>query len=248
MLVAALEGAISGYRSLYPHYVFGRHEVWPSANDARLAAVSSHNIRHFPPTVGGRRVTSAFHVVPRPARRRSRGCVTCSRNARRSAFRRGSPIRHTRSTKWLLDGSFGEPFENAQTNHIALHAWCDASHGRLIPDRYDSWSGADRAAYGRERLEFAKSLLEDFIMVGTVERLPESLGLLRTRSARFGINLLPVDRLTRANASDLPPGDDASWIDTDPLGARLLESVAIDGELHAYAQRRLEEPILPERS
>jgi hypothetical protein len=244
---AALEGAISGYRSLYPDYVFGRHEVWPSADDPRLAAASTHNIRYFTPTVAGRRVH--YFTLLRDPRAQALSAVRYVQQER-DAFGVPRAVRNTSYdiAKWLLEGSFGEPFENAQTNHIALHAWCDASGRRLLPDRYISWSAADRAAYERERLEFAKSLLADFIVVGTVERLPESLGMLRARSARYGINLLPVERLTRANASDVPPDDDAAWIDNDPLGARLLESLTVDDQLHAHARRGLEAVLGPPSS
>ena len=142
--------------------------------------------------------------------------------------------------RWLLDGPSGKPFENTQTNHIALYTWCAATDGRCDPERYGSWYPADRAAYERERLDLAKSVLGSFLAVGTVERLPETLDMVRRRSAKFGLHLLPVERLAHVIVTSVPFADDISWIDNEPLGRRLLESVAVDRELHAYAQGLLD--------
>lgn len=109
-----------------------------------------------------------------------------------------------------------------------------------MPELYGSWAKGDRAAYERDRLPLAKSLLRKFITVGTAERLAESLHLMRTRSAGYGLNLLPASRVTVTNVTGIFAGDDISWIDRDPLGARLLESLAADYELYTYGQALLE--------
>jgi len=239
---AAVEGAITGYRSLYPDFVFPANARWPSSDDPRLAAVSTHNIRRFNPTVAGRSVH--YFTILRDPRAQVLSALRYVQQERQ-AF--GVPPNVENSSReiaaWLLRERYGEPFENAQTNHIALYTWCDATRGRCIPELYGSWSWDDQSAYVRERLDLAKSLLESFIAVGTVERLHFTLEVLRRRAAVFGLNLLPVDRLTIANVTAVPEEDDISWIDTDPLGARLLESISVDDELHAYAEQLLDEAL-----
>ncbi len=240
---AAVEGAITGFRALYPErHIYLPNEAWPSSNDARLVAVSSHNIRRYPPRLGARRLHYA--TILRDPRAQAISVLRYTQQERK-AF--GVPASVGTASidvaRWLLERTDGEPFENAQTNHIALHEWCDAAHGRVNPERYGSWPKRDRATYERERLPLAKSLLQRFIMVGTAERPAESLHVLRARSAGIGLNLLPVDRVTVTNVTEIPEGDDISWIDRDPLGARLLESLAVDYELYAYGQTLLERAL-----
>jgi hypothetical protein len=239
---AAIAGAITGYRSLYPDYVFEPLEVWPSADDPRLAAVSTHNIRRFAPTIAGRPLH--YFTLLREPRAQALSVLRYVQQERK-AF--GVPADVGAGSKdiarWLLDGVNGEPFENAQTNHIALYTWCDATRGRCVPELYAGWSAADKAAYRRERLDLAKSLLRSFLAVGIVERLPESLAVVRRSSMEVGINLLPAERITVANVTQIPPGDDVTWIDEDPLGQRLLESLEVDRELHAFAERLLDEAV-----
>jgi hypothetical protein len=141
---------------------------------------------------------------------------------------------------WLLDRPIGAFFrENVQTNHLALYPWCDATAGRCDPGRYGLWSAADQAAYERERLEIAKDVLRSFITVGTVERLPQTLEVLRRRSAAHGLNLLAVDQVPRENVTRTPI-DDLSWVDRAPLGGRLFESFAVDEELYAFGEALLD--------
>jgi len=241
---AAVERAITGFRALYPgEHVYLPSESWPSSSDARLVAVSTHNIRRFPPQLGVRRLH--YFTILRDPRAQA---ISALRYTQQERVAFGVPASVGNASieiaRWLLEHTGGEPFENAQTNHIALYEWCDGTRGRVHPERYGAWPKGERAAYERERLALAKTLLQTFITVGTAERLAESLHVLRTRSAGFGVNLLPVDRVTIANVTEIPEDDDISWIDHDPLGARLLESVAVDYELYAFGRALLEKALV----
>ncbi len=163
---------ITGFRALYPgEHVYLPSESWPSSSDARLVAVSTHNIRRFPPKLGVRRL-HYFTILRDPIE----WWISALRffgKLERAAF--GVPASVGKASievaRWLLEQNGGEPFENAQTNHIALYEWCDGTRGRVLPECYGSWPKGERAAYERERLALAKTLLQTFITVGTVERL-----------------------------------------------------------------------------
>jgi hypothetical protein len=137
---------------------------------------------------------------------------------------------------WLLDRRLNEPFrENTQTNHLALATWCDATGGRCAVTDYGTWSNADQHAYQSERLDIAKSVLRSFLCVGVVDRLHDSLELLRQRSAAVGIDLLPASDVGHVNTTE--QSGDLSWIGPNStLGSRLRESIAIDLELYAFAR------------
>jgi hypothetical protein len=180
---AAVEGAITGFRALYPErHIYLPNEAWPSANAARLVAVSSHNIRRYPPKLGAQRLHYA--TILRDPRAQAISALRYTQQER-AAF--GIPASVGTASldvaRWMLERTDGQPFENAQTNHIALHEWCGATRGRGVPELYGSWAKGDRAAYKRERLPLAKSLLRKFITVGTAERLAERCTLC-ARAAR----------------------------------------------------------------
>jgi hypothetical protein len=240
---AALAGVISGFRALYPDYVYAESDLWSSGfDDARLAAVTTHNVRRFASYSGDRRVRY-FTLLREPRAHVLSGMRYMLQD--RQAF--GVPDIVASTTRalaaWLLDRSLDAPFrENVQTNHLALYVWCDATSGRCDPDHRAAWSALDRAVYERERLDIAKDVLRSFLAVGTVERLPASLELLRARCAAIGLQLLPVERLRHVNVTTVPL-DDVSWIDTEPLGARLRESLATDGELYAFTQGLLADAL-----
>ena len=128
------------------------------------------------------------------------------------------------------------PFrENTETNHLALATWCEATSGRCEANAYGTWSDADQRAYRSERLEIAKSVLRSFFCVGVVERLHDSLELLRQRSAAVGIGLMPAGNIGHVNTTR--PLEDLSWIGPGTtLGCRLRESIAVDRELYAFAR------------
>ena len=237
---AAVTGVISGFRALYPDYVYTAGDLGSAGfDDLRLAAVSSHNIQRFVPTSDGRRLYY-FTILREPLPHFLSALRYMLQE--RQAFKVPAPIGRTSRdmTAWLLGRPLRAAFrENTQTNHLALYTWCDATAGRCDPERYGLWSPRDQAAYERERLEIAKNNLRSFLAVGTLERLDETLELVRRRSAAFGLNLPPVAQVPHANVTRVPV-DDISWIDNEPLGKRLLESFAIDQELYAFAKQLLD--------
>ena len=238
---AALSGVISGFRALYDDYVYEDGEL-PAAEfrDPRLTAVTTHNIRRFAPVSGGRRL-HYFTLLREPVSH----FMSAARYMlqEREAFgvpdTAGTTLRDIAA--WVLERPIDAPFcENAQTNHLALYLWCDATGGRCRPEHREGWAPADRAAYDRERLEIAKNVLRSFLAAGTVERITESLEVVRRRAAAFGLNLLPVEKLQHFNVTGGPVGD-LSWIETERVGSRLRESVAVDRELYAFAEELLDE-------
>jgi len=235
-------GELSGFLSYYSgHHINDR--VWPNGlRSPQLTAVSAHNIRRFPERIDGRRI-HYFTILRDPLSH----FLSLVRYMAQEHHAFGVPAEVRSTTRevaaWLLDRPRGFPqYENTQTNHLALVAWCDAAGRRLDPSRYPFWPRADQIAYERERLEVAKGILRSFLVVGTVERLTETLGLVRTRSWDFGFRLLPVERVPRINVTGIPI-DDVSWIENEPLGDRVRAALAVDRELYAFAERLLAESV-----
>lgn len=237
---AAMEGVITGFRALYPDYVYAPGEQPLGFQDPRLTAVTTHNIRRFQPFSGDRRV-HYFTLLRDPLTQ----FLSAARYMlqEREAFGIPPAVGETPRdvTKWVLDQSLDAPFrENNQTNHLALYVWCDAATARPQPERRAEWAAADQADYERDRLAIAKDVLRSFLVVGTVERISESLELVRRRSAAFGLQLPPVAKLEHHNVTLVPAGD-LAWIENDPVGERLRESLAVDRELYQFAQQLLDE-------
>jgi hypothetical protein len=235
---AASTGALAGFGAFYPDFVFSDDSLWQSGlYDPRLTTISAHNIRRFPRAVHGRPM-HYFTILREPLPH----VLSIVRYVLQEREAYGVPPEVGNTTRsigeWLLGRPPGAWFrENTQTNHLALYPWCDATGGRCDPVNYGSWAAADQRAYERERLEVAKGVLQSFMAVGTVERLSESLEVLRARSASVGLNLLPVDHVPRENVTRMP-ADDAAWDETDAsdeLGQRLAGAVRVDAELHAFA-------------
>jgi hypothetical protein len=233
-------GALAGFGAFYPDFVFTDDSLWQSGlNDPRLSAISAHNVRRFPAQIHGRSMRY-FTLVRRPLPH----ALSILRYMLQERRAYGIPPSVGDTSRaiaaWLLSlppGAFAR--ENLQTNHLALYPWADATKGRCDPEFFGSWSAADQAAYERQRLDIAKDVLRSFLVVGTVERLTDSLELLRRRSAAYGLNLLPVDAVPRENVTRIPV-DDISWIDHEPLGHRLIDSMAVDAELYAFADGLLD--------
>jgi len=234
-------GELTGF---FSHFAAGGiidERAWSSGlRSPHLAAVSAHNIRRFPGIIGGRRIH--YFTILRDPLTHFLSLVRYM-NQERAAF--GVPATVGESIRdiaaWVLDRPRGLPvIENMQTNHLALFAWCDATGGGRDPSRFAFWPRADQLAYERERLDVATDLLTSFLAVGTVERLADTLALVRERSADYGFRLLPVERVPRINVTRTPAGD-LSWIDTDPIGQRIRESIAVDEKLYAVAEQLLDD-------
>lgn len=227
-----------GFGSFYPNYDFDEPSLAAAGlADRRLRALSTHNIRRFPPRSCGRTMRY-FTVLRDPLEQylsylhymqQVQGEITNAAAAERLPPNCAA-LSSREFTAWLLERPqlFAER-ENAQTNFLAEYAW-----------RERAADPADLAAYRRERLAVAVEILNGFAMVGTVERLPESLTLLRRRAVAWGFALLPADAVGRENVTQRAR-DDRSWIgEHDDVGRRLLASMADDRALYAYAVRALD--------
>ena len=241
MMKAAVNGGVAGFASLYgTHNAFDDETLWEAClNDPLMRTASSHDVRRFPAEIRGRRIRY-FTILRHPLANH----LSAARYMQSDRAQFGVPETVGGSTReiteWMLSRPIGQPFrENNQANHLALYPWCDRTGGRCDPAAYGSWDPADQAAYERDRVALAKSILDSFLVAGTVERLPESLDLVRTRSAGLGIELPPVEELGRNNTTTVPM-DDISWIQTDQIGRRLLDAVAADWEVYDYGSKLLD--------
>ncbi len=230
----AVGGGFAAFGSLYgDEGIFNEERLWRAClSDPRTRAVSSHDIRRFPPAIRGRRL-HYFTILRHPLA----NFLSAARYMQQDRLKFGVPESVSNSTRavteWILSRPLGEPFrENNQTNHLALFPWCAETNGRLRGEEYGFWHPADQAAYQRDRVALAKRALDAFLVVGCVERLPQSLDRLRSRSAAFGIELPPVEDVERNNVTTVPL-DDVSWLHED-LGVRVMESFAADLEVYEY--------------
>jgi hypothetical protein len=242
MRTAALQGVLAGFRAIYPDFVLENDRDFLAAGlgDPQLTAVTTHNIQKFPLTIVGRHA-HYFTILRQPLDH----VLSYVRYMRQERAAFDLPAQLGAETRdiaaWLLTRSLGSPFrENPQTNHLALYTWCDAGSRRCDPGAYASWPAADRKAYRNERLDVGKDVLRSFACVGTVERLTETIELLRERSRTFGIDLLPAADMEHVNTTS-HDGDDLAWMDAShPLGRLLRESVAVDVELYRFANELLD--------
>lgn len=227
-----------GFGSFYPTYDLDETTLAAAGlADRRLRALSTHNIRRFPPISCGRRMR--YFTVLRDPLEQYLSYVHYMQQVQGEiadpAFLERLPpncaaLTSREFTAWLLDRPhLFAALDNAQTNFLAEYTW-----------RERAGDPSDAEAYRRERLALALEIVDGFAMVGTVERLPESLALLRRRAAAWGFTLLPPDEIGRENVT-LTPRDGTAWIgEHDEVGARLLAAMADDRALHAYAQRALD--------
>jgi hypothetical protein len=239
--VAAETRLTTGFGAFYPDTDLTEDALWEAGLcDPRVTTASAHNVGVFIPTVHGRRMH--YFTLTREPRAQMQSALRYMLQER-VAF--GVPDTVGRNTfdiaRWNFARPIGEPFrENPQTNHLALFGWCAATAGRCDPHAMWTWTQHDRAVYLRERLSVAKAALDGFLVTGTVERLSESMTLLRERSLPIGITLPPASAIGRDNVTRPAPGDDFAWLENSRTGQRLCESIAVDEELYAYANGLLD--------
>lgn len=236
-------GDLTGYLSYYDGHNLSNNAWLESLRNSQLAAVSAHNIRRFPASLGGRRI-HYFTILREPLAQ----LLSLLRYMlqERQAFAIPPEIDSVRDVAaWALGGARGAPLcRNMQTDHLALHTWCEATRSRQRPDRYPFWPAADVAAYERDRLDVARAVLRTFLAVGTVERLGETLELVRSRSTEHGFRLLSADAVPHVNSTGVSAGD-LSWIAEDPIGVHLRAAIAVDTELYAFANELLDASVEP---
>lgn len=148
-------------------------------------------------------------------------------------------------TAWLLACEYDVPFrENYQTNYLTSYVWRSTTgRGPKPGEPRPKWNAADWEAYCSERLALGKALLRRFALVGTVERMPESLAVLVRQAASWGLQLGPTDDVGHVNQT-VDNGFDVDWIrEDDPIGRALLDSLAEDRALHAFASSLLDEML-----
>jgi hypothetical protein len=242
---AAEKGLFGGFGTMYTDFVFDSDRDFRDAGfaDPRLTVVTTHNIQKFPETICGR--STHYFTILREPLAHTLSYVRYMRQERAAFDLPADLSDDTRDiVTWLLGRSLDSPFrENPQTNHLALHTWCEATASRCEASRYGSWTATDQRAYWSERLDVAKDVLRGFLCVGTVDRLNDFAALLRERSRAVGINLLPADQMVHVNTTS-QDRDDLSWMDpNDPLGRRLRESIAVDVELYRFATTMLDDAI-----
>jgi hypothetical protein len=148
-------------------------------------------------------------------------------------------------TAWILDQPDDVPFrENYQTNYFASYEWrTRTGRGPTPGELQPRWSPEDWADYRRERGALARAVLDGFAIVGTVERMAETLQVLAQRAPGWGLRIGPLDDVGHINATR--SGDrNVEWISADdPVGRRLLASLEEDRALYAYASALLDRTL-----
>jgi len=221
---------------MYPQLLVAEEAEIAAAGlgDPRVTTASAHCIRTYPAQLCGR--PAQYFTILREPLDHFRSYVRYMMT-HRETYRVPRRLKTQRDVaQWFLDARFGEiGSENMQTNHLALGPWCHA-HGRDLAS-YPLWSAEDHHAYWDARLDVAKSTLRSFLSVGVVEKLPESLELLRARAASVGIALLSSAAVPWVNASEPGDGDDG-WLDPGtPIGEAIEKALVDDLKLYAYAAR-----------
>lgn len=233
---SAVAGLTTGFGSFYPNYIMTPERLWEAGlSDHRIATVSAHNIRTFDRLVHDRRMH--YFTLLRDPRDQTVSALRYMIQER-SAF--GVPptvaSRLPDVAEWLFTHFPDTGFRrNRQTNHLALYTWCAATRGRCIPEAYGTWSKRDQIAYRRDRLNIAKEALTGFLVTGTVERLIETMTLVRARSAALGIILPPVEAIERRNVTRAFTTGELLWDEDSPAGEMLRKSIAVDEQLYAHA-------------
>lgn len=129
---AAVTGVISGFRALYPDYVYTARDLGSAGlDDPRLTAVSSLNIQRFVPTSDERRL-HYFTMLREPLPH----FLSAIRYMLQGRQLLGVPAPIARTSRDMTAWSLGRPLraafrENTQTNHLALYTWCDATAGTV---------------------------------------------------------------------------------------------------------------------
>ena len=235
----------NGFGSMYPAYDFDEESLAAAGlGDLRLRAVSTHNIRRFPPQSCRRRMH--YLTLLREPLDHFRSIVLYLKQVKRDVgdwlpFKKMLPeemekMSSREITEYLLTKHF-DNFESPQTTFLAAYAWRDR-----VADP------SDHQAFCAERLEIAKGILRSFLAVGTVERIRESLDLMRARCASLGYGLLPTQEIGWDNVTKFR--DDFGWAhEGDDVGRRLLAATADDRALYAFAEELLDEGLrsLPSR-
>ena len=225
-----------GFGTIYPGYDLDETSLAAAGlGNTAMRAFSTHDIRRFPATYCGRTMRY-FTLLRDPVKHTISNLLYLKQTLSdlpatvRAEYPADVDKLSTRDLTAVLMEKRPSTF-GWQTDFIAEHTWRERAAN---PD--------DREAYLRERLALAQSILRAFVVAGTVERLPESLDLLRERSAAWGFALLPGQEIGWDNVTRVKRDDLAWMIDPgDEVGARLLEMMDDDRRLHAFANALLDE-------
>lgn len=238
------------YPDTYPSFYYDEAAlVELGIGNVALRCMSSHYFRVFPEVCAGRRMR--YFTLIRDPLKQFLSYATYVRNIYRTLtdeeMLASVPPDADRLTvrefaRWILDAPRDVSNREAfQSDFLASYTWRNTTgRGPRAGTKSPEWDPADWEAYRAARLDLAKDVLGRFAVVGTVERFAETLGLLVRRASAWGVTLGPLSDLERINVTEGPPPD-TDWItDDDPVGRRLLASLADDYVLHAYAGQLLD--------
>ncbi len=220
-------------------YLYSQAELIEHVADPAVAAIASHFIREFPPSLAGRDLLYVTFLRD-PVQQILSYITYCRKhyaaisigdaNLTASLPPHMSALSLREAAQWILTRkqriNFGE---NYATNYFAELAY---------QSRYGSGAVASRS-YRHERLGIVQQILRRFFFVGISERMERSVQLLRALAQGYGVEF-PDGSITVENTS-YETRDDLTWLHPDDqVGSLLLRSVKEDRKLYDWACRRFD--------
>jgi hypothetical protein len=236
-IVYLLQRAGAAHSNLYcndPHFVYTLEALEKIVGDQTLKSLSSHHVQIFPPYLSGRRILY-FTVLRHPIEQ----FISYLTWVKKTFSETGDPnllaclppdplsLTTREFARWVLTA---DPNENYTVNFLARK-----TYERLVGAN----EPVDWGAYRKVRLTLAKAVLDQFLLVGLLERFDESIAILRDLAADWGIEI-PPEAIGKENVSN-SFRDDLNWANpNDEVGAMLYNVLQEDICLYHWAVKRFE--------
>lgn len=216
------------------HFLFSNEQLADAITTNDPISISSHFVRVFPRMIAGRRihyVTFLRNPVAQFISYRNYICRAFQAirhpNLLQCLPPQADKLSSREFARWVLTCSPQDaPFRENYVTNFFTHRENDLvqqANRQVTPPRLDA----------------AKSVLDQFLFVGVVERMQESYTKLTEVVSSSGVQL-PEDSVPVENVSS-DVGDSTEWINPDDeVGRLLLASLQEDLELYDWARRKTE--------
>jgi hypothetical protein len=238
--VSGMFGGAFGYFHLHhlhpdPFFILSKRKLAVLLRiNPYLKSITSHHIRDFPSDIVGRQILYVTFL------REPKNAFLSTLRYVKTNYRYFSPEVQRWWPADLGDLSLRELAKAQLTIELELNRvsfspqtrfFCSSpamkQHGLLAFD-----------PYGEDAFPVARDILKNFLLVGIVEHMEESVTLLRERAARFGIalNTHPLGHENRT----FPQSDDSAWFHPgDEVADLFFELSGIDRELYRLQKDEL---------